>query len=48
MLQTKEKDKSLQEQLNEDEICNLSKKIFQSNNSKDDPRSQKQSGKTDF
>ena len=28
MLQTKEKDKSLQEQLNEDEISNLSKKYF--------------------
>lgn len=28
MLQTKEKDISLQEQLNEDEISNLSKKYF--------------------
>ena len=28
MLQTKEKDKSLQEQLNEDEIRNFSKKYF--------------------
>lgn len=47
MLQTKEKDISLQEQLNEDEISTI-QKIFQSNNNEDDPRSQKQSGERDF
>ena len=43
LLQTKEQGKNLQDQINEDEIGNLWKRI-QSNYSKDDPESRKQNG----
>ena len=46
MFQMKEQNKSLQEQLNEEEKSNLSPKN-QSNDSKDDLRSQKQNGGMD-
>ena len=42
--QMKEQDKNPQEQLNEEETDNLPEKIIQSNDSKDDPRSQKKNG----
>ena len=42
--QMKEQDKNLQEQLNEEETDNLPEKIIRSNDSKDDPRSQKKNG----
>ena len=41
MLQTKEKGKNLQDQINEKEIGNLPEKRIQSNDSKDDSRSRK-------
>ena len=43
----KEQDKNLQEQLNEEEMDDLPEKIIQSNDSKDDPRSQKKNGGMD-
>ena len=45
--QMKEQDKNLQEQLNEEEMDDLPEKIIQSNDSKDDPRSQKKNGGMD-
>ena len=42
--QMKEQDKNPQEQLNEEETDNLPEKIIQSNDSKDDLRSQKKNG----
>lgn len=42
----KEQDKISQEQLNEEEIGNLPEKIIQSNDSNDNPRSQKKNGDT--
>ena len=46
MFQTKEQDKN-PEQQSEVEIGNLPEKRIQSNDSKDDPRSQKKNGGTD-
>ena len=46
MSQTKEQDKTPEQQLSKVEIGKLPKKSFQSNNSKDDPRSQKKNGGT--
>ena len=42
MLQMKEQGKNLQDQINEDEIGNLPEKTIHSNDSKDDPESQKE------
>ena len=41
MLQMKQQDKNLHDQINEEERGNLPEKRAQSNDSKDDPRSQK-------
>ena len=47
-LQTKQQDENLQEQLNEVKIGNLPEKKNQNNDNKDDPRSQKKNGSTDW
>ena len=47
MLQTKEQGKNLQDQINEEEIGNQPEKRIQGNDSKDNPKSQKQNGGTD-
>ena len=47
MSQTKEQDKTPEEQLSELEIGNLPKKRVQSNDNKDDPRSWKMNGDKD-
>ena len=46
MSQTKEQDKTPEEQLSKVEIGKLPQKSIQNNNSKDDPRSQKKNGGT--
>ena len=47
MYQMKEQYKTPEEQLSEVEIGNLSKKVIQSNDGKDEPRSLKKNGDTD-
>ena len=44
MLQMKEQGKNIQDQINEDKICNLPEKTIQRNDSKDDPKSWKENG----